>query len=237
MRSLSDVPDSVLMRDLMAFDCRDRRTLVELLRRVAEVDQRRLYAPAGHSSMYAFCTEEMHWSEDVAFKRIRVARLARRFPMILQALGNGGVHLSAMVVLGPHLTRDNVRDLLTAATHKSRKDVERLVAGRFHCRTFQLAFSRFARASNWSRGHLLRSDLLLNRPRDLTWEGVLRLGRLVRSFQTPIHPNHLSVFHPPRGQLQRLPVPRESRPCLLRVTRYRRRSAAAPTRSCAESGS
>src|SRR5438477_2947288 len=158
------------MRDLMAFDCRDRRTLVELLRRVAEVDQRRLYAPAGHSSMYAFCTEEMHWSEDVAFKRIRVARLARRFPMILQALGNGGVHLSAMVVLGPHLTRDNVRDLLTAATHKSRKDVERLVAGRFPLPDVP------------TRIQPIRPSEQL--------EGVLRLGRLVRSFQTPIHPNH-----------------------------------------------
>src|SRR5689334_11376640 len=97
-RSLSHLSDSDLLQAFAAINCRDRATLAELLEHLVELDQRRLYAPAGYRSMFAFCTEKLHWSEDVAFKRIRAARTARRFPAILNALASGQVHLSAVVL-------------------------------------------------------------------------------------------------------------------------------------------
>ena len=67
-------------------------------------------------------------SEDAAFKRIRAARTARRFPAIFAAVADGRLHLSAVVMLAPHLTEDTVDELLTAAIHKSKSEIEELLA-------------------------------------------------------------------------------------------------------------
>ena len=75
--SLTHVSDSILLRDLHSLLARERAATAELLAHLAEVDDRRLYAAAGHPSMFAWCVEELHLSEDSAFKRIRAARVAR----------------------------------------------------------------------------------------------------------------------------------------------------------------
>jgi hypothetical protein len=129
--SLSHLSDPVLMRNLAAVAARDRGTTAELLAHIAEVDARRLYLPAGYPSMYAFCVGDLHMSEDSACKRIRAARAARQFPAIFAAVAEGRLHLSAVVLLAPHLTPENAEGLLTGAALKSKAEIERLLAARF----------------------------------------------------------------------------------------------------------
>jgi hypothetical protein len=129
--SLFHVSDTALLRGLDALDTRNATTTAELLAHLAEVDSRRLYAPAGYPSMFAYCVEARHYSEGAAFRRIRAARRARRFPEIFAAVARGRVHLTAVVLLAPYLSRENVRELLEAAAHKSRKEIQRLLAERF----------------------------------------------------------------------------------------------------------
>ncbi|MBI5709217.1 MAG: hypothetical protein HZC42_02790 [Candidatus Eisenbacteria bacterium] len=85
--SLSHLPDPVLLRELATLVARDRATTAALLARLAEVDARRLYAPAGHPSMFSYCVHELRLSEDAAYKRIQAARLARRFPVLFEVPG------------------------------------------------------------------------------------------------------------------------------------------------------
>ena len=92
--SLTHVPDPVLLRELRSLLARERATTAELLAHLAEVDARRLYAPAGHPSMFAYCVGELHLSEDAAFKRIRAARVARHFPAVFALLADGRLHLT-----------------------------------------------------------------------------------------------------------------------------------------------
>ena len=109
----------------------DRETTADLLADIAEIDKRRIYAAAGYESMRLFCIHELKMSEDVAYKRVRAAEVARKFPAIYQALADGRVHLAAVVVLVPHFTAKNVDELLAAATHQTMAAVELLVAERF----------------------------------------------------------------------------------------------------------
>jgi hypothetical protein len=102
-----------------------------VLAHVAEVDARRLYLPAGYPSMYAYCVGELRLSEEAAFKRIRSGRAARRYPAIFDAIADGRLHLSAVVLLAPHLTPQNVDELLAAAAGRTRADIELLLARRF----------------------------------------------------------------------------------------------------------
>jgi hypothetical protein len=81
--------------------------------------------------MHAYCVNVLHLSDAATFKRIRAARAARKFPVIYEALAGGRLHLAAIVLLSPVLTKDNHRELLAAAEHKSKREVELLLAERF----------------------------------------------------------------------------------------------------------
>ena len=129
--SRSHLSDGTLLSDLRTHLSQERGTAAEILADIGEVDARRLYAPAGYSSMFAYCVEELHLSEDSAYKRIQVARAARAFPAIFSAIAEGRLHLSGAVLLAPHLTADNADSLIEAARHGSKRAIEQLIAERF----------------------------------------------------------------------------------------------------------
>jgi 5-methylcytosine-specific restriction endonuclease McrA len=95
---------------------------------LAEVDARRLYLREACSSMFAYATERLHMSEGQAYQRILVARTARRVPQVLAMLADGRLHLSGIARLAPHLTTENAAPLLAHAAHRSKRDIEALVA-------------------------------------------------------------------------------------------------------------
>jgi 5-methylcytosine-specific restriction endonuclease McrA len=129
--TLSHLADPTLLRGLTGLVAQDCTTTADLLAHIAEVDARKLYLPTAYPSMFSFCVGELRMSEDMASKRIQAARVARRFPAIFDAVAEGRLHLSAVVLLAPHLEPDTANELLAAATHKTKADIERLLAERF----------------------------------------------------------------------------------------------------------
>ena len=128
--SLSHLGDRELLRALAALVARERAVTAALLAHIAEVDARRLYLPAAHPSMFSYCVHALGLSEEAAFKRIHAARTARRFPALFPAPAQGRLHLSAVILLAPHLTAENADDLLASAAHKTKAELERLLAER-----------------------------------------------------------------------------------------------------------
>ena len=96
-----------------------RRLVAWVLAHLAEVEQRRLHLLAGYSSLFAYCTLRLAMSEDEAYRRIRAAQLARRFPAVLERLASGEISLSVAALLEPYLTRDNHAALLAAVAHQT----------------------------------------------------------------------------------------------------------------------
>ncbi len=94
-----------------------------------EIDRRRLYLGRGYSSMLAYCTRALLLSEQAAYSRITAARVARRFPRLLDELSAGDLTLSSVGLLAPHLTEENADNLMDGARGKSTRDVERMIAG------------------------------------------------------------------------------------------------------------
>ena len=122
--------DQRLVKRLHRLVDRGNALTAELLAHMAEVDRRRLYLLAACPSMFAYCTEVLKMSEGQTYKRIRAARLARKFPDVLHLVHSGQIHLCALGVLAPHMTEDNGEELLQEAVHKTRRQVEKLVARR-----------------------------------------------------------------------------------------------------------
>lgn len=125
LRSLSD---EELLRRLSELMCQSRRVEADLIAHIAEVDARRLYAREAAPSMFAYCTEILHLSEHEAFLRISVARSMREHPMLLSMLRDGRLHLSGISKLAPHLTPENREAALKRAVHKTKRQIEELVA-------------------------------------------------------------------------------------------------------------
>ena len=113
------------MNDLLR---QSRRVESEIVTHIGEMDERRLYAREATPSMFAYCTEVLHLSEAEAYLRIAVARAAREHPMLLAMLADGRLHLTGIAKLAPHLTSRERDALLKRATHKSKRQVEELVA-------------------------------------------------------------------------------------------------------------
>ena len=126
--SIAQLSDDALLCETTQAAADERHATARLISLLMEVDRRRLYLGRGYSSMFVFCLRALHMSEHAAYGRIATARLSRRFPATLTMLSAGDLTLSSIRVLAPHLTEENADALLDAASRKSTREVERLVA-------------------------------------------------------------------------------------------------------------
>lgn len=135
---LTTLSDPDLVRTVAERAAGERHATAGLIRALIEFDHRRLYLAEGYASLYAYCTQALHYSEFAAFNRIEVARAAARWPQLLARIEDGSLHLSGARLLAPHLTDENVDAALESATHKSKREIEEVVAGLAH-RTVMVA--------------------------------------------------------------------------------------------------
>ena len=128
LSSLTGLSDAGLLARVARLAAQEREATVALIAHLAELDTRRLYLAEGYPSLFAYCTQALHLSEHAAYGRIEAARAARRFPILLERLADGSITLTTVTLLAPHLTVENHRDLLDQVRHRSRREVEALVA-------------------------------------------------------------------------------------------------------------
>jgi 5-methylcytosine-specific restriction endonuclease McrA len=126
---LSKLSDTDLVAEVGRRAARERQATADVIRVLIEFDRRRLYLAEGHSSLFAYCTSALHYSEHGAFNRIEVARAAARWPQLLACLDDGSLHLAGARLLAPHLTAENIDMALASARHKSKREIEEVAAG------------------------------------------------------------------------------------------------------------
>ncbi len=127
-KEFHSISDDELLQRLSELLSRSRRVEAELVAHIGEVDERRLYAREASSSMFAYATDVLHLSEHEAYERITVARASRRYPILLDMLRDGRLHLSGIGKLAPHLTEENHGALLARAAHRTKRRIEELLA-------------------------------------------------------------------------------------------------------------
>lgn len=128
---VSHLPDHALLAEVTRLLSHERGHTAALLAHLAEVETRRLYAIPGYHSMHEWCVGELHLSRDAAYRRIRAARAARKFPALLAAVAEGRLHLTAVGLLDPWLTPANFDELVASATHLDREAIELMLAHRY----------------------------------------------------------------------------------------------------------
>jgi hypothetical protein len=128
---LAGLGNHELLRRLSELVRQGNELTAELLAHLAEVQERRLHVDLGFSSLFAYCTEALGFSESAAGRRIAAARLCQRFPQVFELVACGELHLSALSALGPYVNDANATELFDACRRKSRRRVDEILAARF----------------------------------------------------------------------------------------------------------
>lgn len=110
---------------------KEQKLKAEFLVYLNEVDERKIYAREGYSSLFSFLTEHLRYAESSALKRIHVARKVKLFPQIYSLVEEGKVSLSSLELVARHLTPENSASLLGEIVGKSVRQVEHLVGSLF----------------------------------------------------------------------------------------------------------
>jgi hypothetical protein len=92
--NLKQKTDNVLVADLKALVVKERETLTEILNYLIEVENRRIYLARGYSSLFAFLTSELGYSESAAQRRIEGMRLLRDLPEAEEKIEKGELSLT-----------------------------------------------------------------------------------------------------------------------------------------------
>ena len=163
-QSFQSLSDEQLLHDLETAVMRERGATAQLIALLAEMDTRRLYLQQGYSSLFTYCTGCLHLSEHAAYGRIEAARAARNFPVVLDRLADGSITLTAICLLSNHLSADNHQQLLDAAKHKTRREVEQQIAALHPMPAVPLQSANCPRRNMSRRARLLCRPKLPGRP-------------------------------------------------------------------------
>ncbi|HKP59081.1 MAG TPA: HNH endonuclease signature motif containing protein [Polyangiales bacterium] len=126
--AVARLDDVALMVGLQRLVRQDRALTARLLLHLGEVEARGLYREQAFSSMFEYAVEALRMSDAEAYVRLRAAKIAREFPLILQMLDRNELHLTAVKLLAPHLTQANHVEVLERARARTKREVEKLVA-------------------------------------------------------------------------------------------------------------
>lgn len=125
LRSLSDRDLLINTKSVVA---RERGITVVVLAHLNEVERRKLYLTLAHSSMFAYCTDELGYSTSAAKRRISTARCVARFPEALSLLKANEVNLSTITQVTNLIKPENSHEILERIRGKSQREVEAIVA-------------------------------------------------------------------------------------------------------------
>jgi hypothetical protein len=106
---------------------RERSCLAEVLKYLREVEKRRLYLERGYSSLFAYCTGKLGYSEPEAMLRIQAMRLMRAVPEAAKKIEEGKLSLSVAAKIqsavkeAPEKEKELVRELSGASKREAEK--------------------------------------------------------------------------------------------------------------------
>ena len=125
--TLDHLSDDDLLASTRSLVGRSNQVLAGLLAHLAEVEARGIHRLRACSSLYTYCVYELRMSEDAACRRVQAAKHVRRFPALLEKVAAGELHLTGLLLLGPHLTEANQVEVLALAKHRTKKEIVALV--------------------------------------------------------------------------------------------------------------
>lgn len=111
---------------------KERFFTYQILKKLNELEQSRLFCQLGYSSLFDYCLHELKYSNDQAFRRIAAARLLKSLPEITPKVQSGELnlsHLSKVNTLFNHveMNHEDKLGLISKIEGKSNRDSEKII--------------------------------------------------------------------------------------------------------------
>ena len=116
---VSKLRDAALLAGIKPLLATEAAVTAELLARLAVIQQRRLFAAAGHPSMYDYCVLDLGLSVDAALRRLNASRLAASRPVFFDAIADRRLTLSSLLLLTSYVGAASAEELVSGLAHKS----------------------------------------------------------------------------------------------------------------------
>jgi hypothetical protein len=126
--SLASIPDDDLFAGVERLVARSNTALADLLAHLGEVERRGIHRLRACASLYTYCIYELRMSEDAAYRRSKAARFVREYPELYDAIAKGEIHLTGVLMIGPHLGGERHAEILRRARFRSKRELLRLLA-------------------------------------------------------------------------------------------------------------
>jgi len=125
---LTQLSDNSLVTNLQRLSSKETEVVAEILLHLIELDERRLYLTKGYSSLFAYCTGCLKYSEPAAARRVKAARCIKNFREVYSLLLEKRVSLTTIFCFADILTEENKDKILRQVSGKSQREVECIVA-------------------------------------------------------------------------------------------------------------
>lgn len=119
--------DSELILDFKSLVAEERKTLTKILHHLREIEIRKLYLAKGYSSLFAFLTEEIGYSESAAQRRIQAMRLIKDIPVVEEKINKGKISLSVASQMQSFFKKEDQQRMKQKAPKLSSKEKLNLV--------------------------------------------------------------------------------------------------------------
>jgi len=133
---MKNLSNSALIAQLRELVARERMLVSEVLHHLLEVEERKLFLEQGYSSLFAFCTGELGFSEPEAQLRIQSMRLLRVVPEVAEKIECGELSMSVAAKIQSAARREDlapkeVEDLVCDLSGSSKREAEKELAKRY----------------------------------------------------------------------------------------------------------
>ncbi len=116
----------------------ERRTTVEVIELLEEVERRFLHVQMAYGSLLEYCVKELKYSESAAYRRIAAMRLSKEIPEVKVGIAAGTLNLvsvtQAQVLFRDYAKSDEAYskteklELLNSLVNTSKREAERIIA-------------------------------------------------------------------------------------------------------------
>ncbi len=131
---INELKDDQLEENLLHLTSEERRCTAAVLEHLREVEERRLFARRGYSSLFSYCTEYLRYSEGAASRRIGSMRLLKECSEIKEEVRAGTISLSNVAKAASFFRQEQKQnkiyskvekiEILSSLSGKSQKEAE-----------------------------------------------------------------------------------------------------------------
>jgi hypothetical protein len=107
----------------------ERQLQADFLVLLSEISSRRLHIHLGYSSLMVYCVEHFGLTEFSAYKRMQIARAAKNYPGLIEAIRNNETNLTVAAMIAPQLKRETAAEQMKQCAGKSKGQVKKIIAG------------------------------------------------------------------------------------------------------------